>query len=68
MKFTATATIKNYVTVNAVIKDKTFATAIIKTLSPVSTPCTQYNLIDGGQPQTLYVDINGFNLINGGQP
>jgi len=34
----------------------------------MSTPCPQYNLIDGGQPQTIYVDINGFNLINGGTP
>jgi hypothetical protein len=68
MKYTATAVIKFSIVATASIKDKINATAIIKTLSPVSTPCPQYNLIDGGQPQTIYIDINGFNLINGGQP
>ena len=68
MKYTATAIIKFSIVASATIKNKINATAIIKTLSPISTPCPQYNLIDGGQPQTIYVDINGFNLINGGQP
>jgi hypothetical protein len=68
MKYTATATIKFIIVASASIKDKINAGAIIKTLSPISTPCPQYNLIDGGTPQTNYIDINGFNLINGGQP
>lgn len=58
IKFTATATIKKKIT----------ATATIKTLSPIAVPCPTYNLIDGGQPQTIYIDINSFNLIDGGQP
>jgi hypothetical protein len=68
MKYTATATIKFSIVVDALIKDKINATAVIKTLSPISSPCPQYNLIDGGAPNTNYVDINGFNLINGGTP
>jgi hypothetical protein len=68
MKYTAIAVIKFSIVASASIKNKINATATIKTLSPISQPCPTYNLIDGGQPQTTYVDINGFNLINGGQP
>jgi len=68
MKYTATAVIKSYISISALVKNKINATDTINTLSPISQPCPQYNLIDGGTPQTLYIDINGFNLINGGQP
>jgi len=68
MKYTATANIKFIVVGTASIKNQISASATIKTLSPISQPCPQYNLIDGGTPNTNYVDINGFNLINGGTP
>lgn len=38
----------------------------LATLSPSQVPPPQYNLIDGGAPDTAYTPINGFDLIDGG--
>ena len=53
-------------TATAILKNKIVATAIIKTLSPSSGVCPPYDLIDGGNSNTVYSPINGFNLISGG--
>lgn len=66
MKYVAKATIKNKVTAEATLKNKIVASVHIKTLSPDAQSCPEYNLIDGGAPNTNYAPINGFNLIDGG--
>ena len=58
MMYTATAIIKKQIFAAATVKNKITATAIINTLAPISQPFTQYNLIDAGQPQTNYIDMN----------
>jgi len=68
MKYSATARIKTIIRASATVKSKINATASIKTLSPVGETCPDYDLIDGGLPDTVYTPINGFNLISGGTP
>jgi hypothetical protein len=68
MKYIAKALVKNKISASANVKNKIAIAVNFKTQSPISSPCPQYNLIDGGNPDTIYVDINGFNLIDGGNP
>jgi hypothetical protein len=68
MKYIAKALIKNKITASAQVKNRIAIAVNFKTQSPISSPCPTYNLIDGGNPDTIYVDINGFNLIDGGNP
>lgn len=68
MKYIAKALIKNKISASAQVKNKITIAVNFKTQSPISQPCPQYNLIDGGYPDTIYIDINGFNLIDGGNP
>jgi len=67
MKYTATALVKNKISVSAEIKNKITAVVKFNTLV-VGAICTPYEVIDGGLPNTTYIPINGFNLISGGNP
>lgn len=43
-------------------------TILIPNFTETQSASTQYDLISGGGPSTIYVPINGFNLISGGNP
>jgi hypothetical protein len=51
---------------SGIIVSKLYGKGVLATLSPEAPIITQYNLIDGGAPNTNYQPINGFNLISGG--
>jgi len=68
MRLTGTATIQKVVFGIATVNKRISATVTLRTLSPVGSVCPEYDLIDGGFPNTVYVPINGFDLIEGGIP
>jgi hypothetical protein len=71
MKFTATAYLKNKITVYATVKNKVTAEATLKTLSPVALPEILIDSLDGGNPNDItYIPINanGLTGISGGLP
>jgi hypothetical protein len=71
MKYTATAYLKNKITVIGNVKNKVTAIAELKTLSPVALPEILIDSLDGGNVNDItYIPINanGLTGISGGQP
>jgi hypothetical protein len=66
MNYVASASVKKNIYVTASTKNKISVSVAFKTLSPEVAECPEYDLIDGGFPNTIYSPINGFNLIDGG--
>lgn len=67
--YKATAKVKSKISVTAAVKKKIQIAVTFKTLAPTGGGIiTEYDLIDGGAPNTVYVPINGFELISGGNP
>jgi hypothetical protein len=69
MQIKATAIIDRIIYGSASVDRIIHGSALLLTLSPTGGGIiTQYNLIDGGAPNTVYNPINGFDLISGGNP
>lgn len=66
MKLVGKGTIVLKLVGNGSVLSKLIGSASLGTLSPTNEPPPQYNLIDGGAPNTNYQPINGFDLISGG--
>jgi hypothetical protein len=63
MKYIASAKVKPKITIGLQLKKK--ITAQVNIITGVVSACPLYDLIDGGEPGTVYTPINGFNLIDG---
>lgn len=68
MKLIGTGQIIRQIEGVGILKNKILGSGRLKSLAPTTAPCTPYDLIDGGAPDTVYTPINGFNLIDGGSP
>jgi len=66
MTLVGKGTILSKIVGKGIVSVKVLGSYTLNTLSPQQAPVVQYNLIDGGNPDTIYGTINGFNLISGG--
>lgn len=66
MKLVGTGTVVLKLVGSGSVLSRLVGTYALGTLSPSQVPPPQYNLIDGGAPDTVYAPINGFDLIDGG--